>query len=339
MNLKIDTINVAIVGYGWWGSTLAPLIKANPSFNIKLIVDNNEEASARASADGYQTANNLEAALEDQDIRAIFLCTPHSEHPFQLLACAFSNKHAFCEKPLCPKLNEALKAVKIFEQKNLVLGVGHDLRFSPSIIALMKSVKNKELGRILQINGVFSHNKFLNLPSTHWRLSPIESPVGPLSSGGIHLIDLAIAILGPARSVIASLSNSTEQLQNGDSLSIMLNFNSGATALFSNLLASQFDNRISIYGTKGWIEVRQNSHKEYVGKWSSLKNLGDTNLSEKIIDEESGVASNLEAFAKAITELQTYPIKANDILYGIAVYEGIINSLKTQRVESIIGVT
>jgi predicted dehydrogenase len=338
MNTKIDTVNVAIVGYGWWGSTLAPMIKANPCFNIKLVVDNNEEASARAAADGYQTANTLEAALEDQDIQAIFLCTPHSEHAFQLLACAFSNKHTFCEKPLCPTLNEALKAIKLFEQKNLVLGVGHDLRFSPSIIDLIKSVKNNELGRILQINGVFSHNKFLNLPSTHWRLSPLESPVGPFTSGGIHLMDIAIAILGPARSVLARQSNSTELLQNGDSLSIMLNFNSGATALFSNLLTSQFDNRISVYGTKGWFELRQNSHKEHIGKWSLLKNLGDTSLIEEIIGEENGVASNLEAFARAIIDSQPYPIMTYDILYGIAAYEGIMDSLKTNRVESIKGI-
>jgi predicted dehydrogenase len=339
MNMKIDPINVAIVGYGWWGSTLTRLIRANSLFNIKLIVDSNEGATTKAAADGYKTANNLEQALEDEDIRAIFLCTPHGEHAFQLLACAFSNKHAFCEKPLCPTINEALKAIKIFEQKNLVLGVGHDLRFSPAIIELMKSVKNNELGRILQINGAFAHKKFLELPNTHWRLSPTESPVGPLSSGGLHLVDIAIAILGPARSTIAKLNNTTGQIQNGDSLSIMLNFNSGATALFSNLLVSQFVNKLSIYGTKGWIEIREDSHKENFGKWSLVKNLGDIDLCEQIINEGNGITSNLEAFAMAITTSQAYPINSSEILHGIAAYEGIINSVKTQRLEGIAVIT
>ena len=338
MNVGLTPINVAIVGYGWWGSTLAPLIKANSFFKIVLVVDNNSEAITRATTDGYTTATKLEDALEDQNIQAIFLCTPHIEHAFQVLACAFSNKHTFCEKPLCPTLNEALKAVKIFDQKNLVLGVGHDLRFSPPIIELMKLIKNNELGKILQIDGVFAHKKFLELPNNHWRLSPIETPVGPMSSGGMHLIDLAIAILGPARSVFAKLNNTTMQLPNGDSLSIMLNFNYGVTALFSNLLASQFDNRITIYGTKGWVEIRENSHKENFGKWNLRINLEHNNQADAFMDEGSGIVANLAAFANAILGNAPYPISSNEILYGIAVYEGIVTSVKTQRTESILGI-
>lgn len=331
-------IRVAIIGYGWWGNVLSSLIKKNSLFEIALVIDSNSDVILKAQSDGFKTADNLEAALKNPAIDAIFLCTPHSEHPYQLLACAFSNKHTYCEKPLCPTLLEAIKAVKLFEQKNLILGIGHDLRFNNSIKELIYSIKNRSTGKILQIDAVFAHNKFLNLPKDHWRLSEFDSPVGPLSSGGMHLIDLIISILGPAKSAVAKLSNVTNTLPNGDSLSIMLNFSGGETALISSLLASNFDNRITVYGSKGWIEVRENTHKENPGEWILHKKLGSDEMIEKIQKTTSGIEENIDAFGNAIIKKYDYPINANDILYGIAAYEGIINSVKTGRKESIVGV-
>jgi predicted dehydrogenase len=336
--IQSTPIKVAIIGYGWWGNVLSSLIKKNSLFEIVLVIDNNPEAKAKAEKCGFKTADNLDAALENPAVDAIFLCTPHSEHAYQLLACAFSNKHTYCEKPLCPTLSEALKAIKLFDQKNLILGIGHDLRFNDSIIQLLDSIKNRSIGKIIQIDAVFSHDKFLDLPKNHWRLSELDSPVGPLSSGGMHLIDLIISILGPAKSVMAKLSNVTNTLPNGDSLSIMLNFSGGETALINSLLTTQFDNRITIYGSKGWTEARENTHKENPGEWTLHKNVDGHTSVKKIKKLTGGIEENINAFGNAILKKYDYPINSNDILYGIAAYEGIINSVKTGRNESIVGV-
>lgn len=317
---------------------MSSLIKRNSLYKIELVVDPDPKANTQATNDGYQTALDLESALENKNIDAIFLCTPHTEHLYQLLACAFSNKHTYCEKPLCPTLSEALKAIKLFDQKNLVLGVGHDLRFSAPIIQLLNAIKSRELGKILQIDGVYAHNKFLELPKDHWRLSQTGSPAGPLSSGGIHLIDLTISILGQARSVTANLSNTTNSLPNGDSLSVMLNFMGGETAFISSLLTTKFDNRITVYGTKGWIEARESTHKENFGEWTLIKNLDNSDLESTVIKENSGIEENINAFGNAILKKYDYPIKSNEILYGIAVYERIIDSIKTGRKEVIPGI-
>lgn len=339
MNEKSTPIKIAIVGYGWWGKTLTNLLNKNPIFKIEMVVDNNTKANAEAKAAGFATQIDLEFALKNPDIDAVFLCTPHSEHAYQLLACAFANKHTFCEKPLCPTLLEALKAVKLFEQKNLILGVGHDQRFSAPILQLINSIKSGEIGKILQIDGVFSHNKFLKLPSNHWRLSATECPIGPLSSGGLHLIDLAISILGPARSVWAKLGSATNHLPNGDTLSIMLNFNGGQNAVLSNMLVSQFDGRFTVYGSKGWIEIREKTHKENLGEWLVMKNIEGFDFSEEIIKSASGIELNLESFGKAILKQTPYPINYSEVLHGIATYEAINDSIKTGTINSVQRIT
>ena len=339
MNEKSPPIKIAIVGYGWWGKTLTTLLDQNPLFEIQAIIDNNTIANTEAKAAGFSTHIDLDFALKDPQIHAVFLCTPHSEHAYQLLACAFANKHTFCEKPLCPTPLEALKAVKLFEQKNLILGVGHDRRFSAPILQLINSIKAGEIGKILQVDGVFSHNKFLKLPSNHWRLSTTECPVGPLSSGGLHLIDLAISILGPVKSVWAKLGSATSLLPNGDALSIMLNFYGGQNAVLSNMLVSQFDGRFTVYGTKGWIEIREKTHKENLGDWVVTKKIEGSEYSEEVVKSASGIELNLEAFGKAILEKSEYPINYSEVLHGIATYEAINDSIKTGTVNSVLRIS
>ena len=51
------------------------------------------------------------------------------------------------------------------------------------------------LGTILQVEANFSPDKFLALPPDNWGLSNAHAPVGPLTSTGIHLLDLACGVL------------------------------------------------------------------------------------------------------------------------------------------------
>ena len=67
-------------------------------------------------------------------------------------------------------------------------------------------------------------------------------------------------------------------------------------------------------------------------------NLEHSSQADALMDEGSGIVANLAAFANAILGKESYPISSNQILYGIAVYEGIVTSVKTQRTESILGI-
>ena len=61
-----------------------------------------------------------------------------------------------------------------------------------------------ELGTLVQSEATFSG--IVNHTAGNWRLAAAEAPGGPPMTGkGIHALDLAISVHGPAESVFASL--------------------------------------------------------------------------------------------------------------------------------------
>ena len=105
----------------------------------------------------------------------------------------------FCEKPLSLSRAAVLRAVKECNRNGVKLAVGHEKRFEPPILEVFRMAQAGELGTLLQIEANFSQDKFLSLPADNWRLSGKEAPAGPMTATGIHLLDLSIGLLGPAR--------------------------------------------------------------------------------------------------------------------------------------------
>ena len=183
------------------------------------------------------------------------MCTPHKQHARQIVAAAAFGKHVFCEKPLCTTLAEFETAAAAVRAAGVQLGIGHERRFEPAIVDLRRRLGAGELGTTLAMEGNFSQDKFFALPPNNWRLSPADAPVGPLSATGIHLVDLSIAFFGKPAEVWARLATRGSTFANGDTLSLMITFECGASALLAAILATPFMGRVALYGSQGWTEI------------------------------------------------------------------------------------
>jgi predicted dehydrogenase len=87
------------------------------------------------------------------------------------------------------------------EKGGCAIGLGHERHFEPAVIEMRRRLESGEFGNLLLLEGNFSQDKFLKLPSDNWRLSNSANPVGPLSATGIQMVDLSIALLGRPISV------------------------------------------------------------------------------------------------------------------------------------------
>ena len=166
-----------------------------------------------------------------------------------------------------------------------------------------------ELGTGLLMEGSFSQDKFLALPPDNWRLSAEEAPVGPLSATGIHLVDLSIALLGRPTEVWARLATRGSPFANGDTLGVMIAFESGATAILSAILATPFVGRIALYGSQGWMEIRDRTHPEHPSGWDVTVSRRGGSPATHFVPPHPAVRDNIEAFARAIAGGAAYPIE------------------------------
>jgi predicted dehydrogenase len=332
-------LRVAVIGYGWWGKTIVATLQSSELVKVEMVVEQEplayEAAKALGDQSGFSVSTSYEDAISNPNVDAVILCTPHKLHSAQITAAAKAGKHVFCEKPLCLTLDDATAAVAACKAAGVLLGIGHERRFEPAIIDLRKRIANGELGTILQIEGNFSQDKFFALAPDNWRLSKELAPCGPLSATGIHLVDLAVAILGPAQSVLARLNTLASNFANGDSLAIMLGFQGGQTALISAILATPFDGRFTVYGSKGWIEVRDRTHPENPTGWDIRMVFSGQEMLSSFNEPHPTVRANLEAFAKGALGISPYPVSTDEMLANVAALESIMKSAESGLIEKV----
>jgi predicted dehydrogenase len=333
-------VKVGLVGYGWWGKTIARQLANSPWLQLCAVAEIDDQARkgmhddpALASVAIYESPEKL---MAHSPLDAVILCTPHQQHAQQMIMAAQANLHVFCEKPLCLTLVDAQNAIAQFQSRKLVLGIGHERRFEPEIMAMRQLIAEGGLGEILQIEANFSQDKFFALPKDNWRLSNTFAPVGPLTATGIHLVDLSIAVLGPCESVWARLATLGSDFENGDTLAIMMGFPNGANAMISAVLATPFEGRFAVYGSHGWIEIRDRTHPENPSGWDITTVLRGKEPQKRFASPHPTVLANLEAFAKAVRQVAPYPVSSQEMLANVAALEAIMKSVQSKGLQPVI---
>jgi predicted dehydrogenase len=328
-------IDVAVVGLGWWGRTIVGELSASERIRPVLGVDVAPEGRAWAEAQGLAVTAELQDALDDPRIDAVVLCSPHRFHAAQIIAAAGAGKHVFCEKPFCTTSAEAEAALAAVEAAGVRLGIGHERRFEPPVMELQELCRSGALGTPLVFEGNFSQDKFLALPPDNWRLSSTEAPVGPLSATGIHLVDLAISLLGEPTEVWARLSTRATSFANGDTLTVTLGFDGGATAGITAVLTTPFIGRICLLGSAGWVEIRDRSHPESPSGWDVTTQFRDAAPTARFVPPSPAVRDNLESFAAAVEGEGAYPVTSADIRANVRAFEAITRSAASHAVERV----
>jgi predicted dehydrogenase len=328
-------IHAAIAGLGWWGKTIARDLAASARIRPVLGIDPEESSRAAARELGFPISARFEDALENPAIGAIIICSPHKYHAAQIIAAAKAGKHVFCEKPLCTTAADAEAAIGAVKAAGVHLGLGHERRFEPAIIDMRRRLAEGEFGTALLLEANFSQDKFLALPANNWRLSVSDAPVGPLSATGIHLVDLAIALFGAPKEVWARLATRGSDFANGDTLSVTLGFENGATAMITAILATPFVGRVAIYGSKGWIEIRDRTHPEQPTGWDVTTSKRGAPPAASFWPPHPVVRDNLEAFAAAIEERRPYPITLAEMTANVRAFEAITRSAASGRIEAV----
>jgi predicted dehydrogenase len=328
-------IKAAIVGFGWWGQTIAANLAESEIIRPALGVDPLPAARAAAGAQGLETADSFEAVLTRRDIEAVILCTPQDRHADQIVAAAASGRHVFCEKPLCTSTAEFDRALAAVKAAGVQLGIGHERRFEPAVVELRRRLAAGEFGKPLMVEANFSQDRFLNLPPDNWRLSATANPVGPLSGTGIHLVDLSVAMLGTPATVWARLATLGSDFANGDTLSITLGFEGNTTAVLTAILATPFMGRLALLGSHGWMEIRDRTHPETPTGWDVTRVTRGAARQEAYYPPHPAVRDNLEAFGRAIRGEALYPVTHGEMRSGVRVFAAVQRSGLSGMLEAV----
>ena len=315
-------IDAAIVGFGRWGKTLVDAVQGSSDRLrfIRAVSRNPNKHRDYAAKRGLEIAGELGPVLADRHVDAVVLATPHSLHCQQIMEVAAAGKAVFCEKPLTLKKVEAVRAIAACQAAGVVLGVGTDKRFFPSLNELVRVVRSGELGKILHVEAHFSNEVASTF--TEWRFSPDKSPAGGMTGTGIHALDVLIAIAGSVRRVQAQLLSHKSQPDPLDSLSVLLEFTSGISGTLAAVRSTPIYLRVHAFG--------RHASAEALGRSELLIRRSGAEPEQLNFIPLNLVRANLEAFADAVSGDAPYPISTNEMLDTVAAFEAIAKAVSAE---------
>ena len=103
-------INIALIGYGYWGPNVARNLNNNKKYCFKIICDKKKdriEIAKKTYAESVKYTTDFNCIIEDNSIDAVALAVETSSH-YQLAKEALNaGKHVYVEKPFTSSLREA----------------------------------------------------------------------------------------------------------------------------------------------------------------------------------------------------------------------------------------
>jgi predicted dehydrogenase len=269
-----------------------------------------EKATEFTRQYGGKPYDSYQAVLDDPNVDAIYIATPHTLHSEWTIKAAQAGKAILCEKPFTLNAAEAAKALEVVKQHDVFFMEAFMYRCAPQTRKLVELLGEKAIGAVRSINSEFAFHAghdWGNFRATN------EGGGGGLMDVGSYCVSFSRLVAGcePDRcEYTAHLGEKGyDEWANG-----ILHFPNDITAAFGTGIHVNMKNDARIYGSEGWIEIENpwktskgaKMHVYRSGKDAETFDLGVTN------DELYGVEA--DAVAKFIEAKECPYMSIDDTL-------------------------
>lgn len=128
-------LNVALVGFGYWGPNIARNINNNPNLNLHTIcdmLDENLEKAHKIYASSTNYEKDFSKVLDDKTIDIVAVATQTSSHYYLIKQALLASKNVYVEKPFTATLKEAEELEELARKQNKIIHIDHIMYFSSS---------------------------------------------------------------------------------------------------------------------------------------------------------------------------------------------------------------
>lgn len=209
---------VGFLGTGWIGRHRMAAMLDTGLVEAAGIADPSPEMRAEALrvAPAAQVAGDLDALLA-LGLDGVVIATPSALHADQSIRALDAGVAVFCQKPLGRDAAEAARVVAAARRADRLLSVDFSYRFTAGMAAIAPLIRDGALGEVFAVDLTF-HNAWG--PDKPWFYDRAQSGGGCVMDLGVHLVDLALWVLGfPAVDgpVAAQLLSGGQPLSRGSS--------------------------------------------------------------------------------------------------------------------------
>jgi predicted dehydrogenase len=245
---------VALIGYGLAGEAFhAPLIAAEPGLELAAVVTRDPKRRAAAAArhpgvELLQAADEIWARAGAFDLAVV--ASPNATHVALARAALDAGLHVVVDKPLAASAAEAAALTAHAEARGRLLVPFHNRRWDGDFRTLQRLVASGALGQVARLESRFERWR-PEVAAGRWRESAAPQDAGGLLYDlGVHLIDQALVLFGPAASVYAELDRRRTGARVDDDAFVAITHRSGVRShLWASMIAGALGPRLRALGT------------------------------------------------------------------------------------------
>jgi predicted dehydrogenase len=252
----MEKIRWGILGAGRIANNFAAGLSVLPDAEL-VAVGSRTQQNADQFADKHNVPHrhaSYEALVNDPDVDAIYVATPHPMHKDNSLLCLQGGKAVLCEKPFTINATEAEEMITYARQHNVFLMEGMWTRFLPLMGRVRELLAQGVLGEVRMVTADFAFRANLDPKG---RLFALELGGGGLLDVGVYCVSFASMVLGagvPPR--IVSMAHLGETGVD-EQAAYILGYDDGRMAvLYSGVRTNSLLEGI-IMGTEGSIRIHR----------------------------------------------------------------------------------
>jgi len=246
------SIRWGILGAGYIAGAFADAVNSRTRSPLLAVGSRNRDRVERfATAHGIPTTHlGYRSLVEDPQVDAVYVATPHSEHRAHALLAIAAGKHVLVEKAFMRNTGEAEEVFAAARAAGVFVMEAMWTRFLPHVAALRQVIAAGEIGEIVNISA--DHGQSFDYDPASRVFDP-KLAGGALLDLGVYPISFAHDFLGVPDAVIA-VGTLTDTGVDGQ-ISIVLSYGERVQATLSTTLWSKTPTTASISGTEGYIQV------------------------------------------------------------------------------------
>ena len=232
----MTTLRVGVVGAGNIANIAQlPTLVQREDVELRALVSRRDDPSALQRRWGFANVyQTVDAMIEAEQLDAIFVLTPRSEHVAAVESALRADIDVFCEKPLATSTSDSVRLAELADERGRILMVGLNRRFAPVYVAARQT-----FGAAGASFCVAQKNR----AGSEYRAT---------FENAIHMVDLLRWFCGGEVVDVASASAGTNPWEE-DGTAALVRFSTGNTGLL--VAAGAWGEKLDAYGQMRSAEV------------------------------------------------------------------------------------
>ncbi len=242
---------VGVAGYGFAGRTFHVPLLREAGLDVVAVSTRDEERSAAARSDvaGVTVVPGLTELLDVPGLDLVVLATPSGAHAQQVRQVVDAGIPCVVDKPLAVDASTAAEVVRHAEAAGVPLTVFQTRRFDSEHATLARVVAEGLVGEPFRFE--MRWERWRPVARGRWRETlPASGGGGLLLDLHTHLVDAAVQLFGPVRSVFATLASRTTTAED-DAFLVCTHASGVVSHLATSAVSAAPGPRVRLLGTAG----------------------------------------------------------------------------------------